>query len=219
MPIEYSRPPFVLVGGGGFRSEFVRLSDDTGDSVWQYNRYLNEATVLYWVANNYRPLPDFVGTAMYRHRLELSDGEPGTILCCGKDFGHSIRSQYRAHHAGLEELLDEMQKQMPADYGDFVEYIDKSTVLYHGNMFIMPRADFVEYAGFLNRCVNMAVRLVDRLGVADSGDPRTCGYMIERLTSFWVWRRARDGRAALKSIRMLHYDLPRTALSDKVGGS
>lgn len=217
MPIEYSQPPFVLIGGGGYRSEFIKLADDTGDSIWEYNRYLNEATVLYWVANNYRPLPDFVGTAMYRHRLELSEGEPGTILCCGVGIGRSVRAQYNAHHVGLDMLLSEVKRCMPDHYADFVEYLDTSRVLYRGNMFIMPRADFIEYALFLNRCVRMLIPMVDKLGLRESGDPRTCGFMMERLTAYWMWQRARAGFVEQKSLRMLHYSLPQVPLSRTPG--
>lgn len=221
MPIEYSKPPYVLIGGGGYKSRFVRLSDDTGDSVWQYNRHLNEATVLYWVANNYRPLPDFVGTAMYRHRLPATQGEPGVIMCNGQPFGCSVRAQYSACHVGIDLLLGEMKASIPDWYDDFVDFMDNTNILYRGNMFIMPRSDFIDYSLFLNRVVRMAIKLVgvvDRLGLTKSGDPRTCGYMIERLTSFWLWKRAKDGPVALRSMPMLHYDLPRVPLSAEIGG-
>lgn len=214
LPIAYSKPPFVLIGGGGYRDERVRVCDDSGDSIWQYNRYLNEATVLYWVANNYRPLPDFVGFAMYRHRLELSCGEPGTVICCAHRLGCSVRKQFCAcHGGGLDELLVELKRAMPDCYDDFATYLDTATVLYRGNMFIMPKADFMEYADFLNGCVRVLIPLIGSLGVNRADDPRKCGYMFERLTGFWIWRHVRDGRAKLKGVRMLHLNLPRVPLS------
>ena len=65
----------MLVGAGGFKQDGIQFTDNTGVSISQYNPYLNEMTVLYWIAKNYSSLgnPDYVGLAHYRRRLLHED--------------------------------------------------------------------------------------------------------------------------------------------------
>lgn len=217
LPREYRYPPYILVGAGGYRGPSIALSDDTGDNISAYNRYLNEMSVIYWVARNFSALPAFVGFAMYRHHLDCPQCKckGGTITCVERTYGETVGDQFRRSHGELPltRMIARLKDELPATGEALEHYMDNEHKFYKGNMFIMPRDMFFDYFGFMQVCIRIAISLVHELDIGHKYADRTCGYLLERMTSFWLWRQFSCGRAALDAVRMFHLPVRRIPLS------
>jgi hypothetical protein len=210
LPDDFSGRPYVLVGGGGYRSDTVKLSDDAGDSVSRYNRYINEMSVMYWVAENYERLPDFIGFAHYRRRLDLSSYGYGAseVACPCEEVGGSIRQQLTKHFPCRGRILDLFISRLvdsSPDMGDLLDrYFNAERELHRCSMFVMPRALFTEYWALMKRCIAVAVSLVDFADIEHCGDVRALSHILERMTSFWIWNARNSGAITISPAKVRH---------------
>ena len=179
--------------------------DATGDNISRYNPFLNEMTGIYWMARHDAELgaPDFIGVNHYRRFLEWSPSllAKGTVVATSTVVHHRIGDWLRRTLGlpQLEPLLDRVRMELE-DLGldDFAAYLGSHT-LYPRNMFIMDRETFFRYFAFMERFLALFREMVDSRAIPlDDAKPverRLYGYVLEQLTSYWIYHARRTGAA------------------------
>lgn len=177
------------------------LCDNTGENISKYNPYLNEITGVFWVATHYKELgnPAFVGFNHYRRHLEWSPSliGKGSIIATSETIiqwiGYWLRLTLPVQIR--QPTLDKLSKELEsAGFHDFKRYL-LSHRIYARNMFITDRDTFFRYFTFIRRYISLFMSEIDKDEAAFSSAPpvqkRFYGYMLEQLTSYWIWHERR----------------------------
>lgn len=206
VPSEFMQYPYVLVGAGGFKQNGIQLTDNTGVNISQYNPYLNEMTVLYWMAKNYSSLsnPDYVGLAHYRRRLLHEDYmlQSNTIVCHAENYKIPIYKHYCIYHvkSDIDYVVNMIQKNFSSQmFRLFVDFLNQ-TYAFERNLFIMPKNKFFEYSDFICKCIDILISdLFQHSDIAyrDRYQKRAMGFLCERLTSFWIYSQMVQSKSTL----------------------
>ena len=174
------------------------LCDNTGANISKYNPYLNEMTGIFWVANHYAELgnPEYVGFNHYRRFLEWSPTllAKGTVIATSVTIMQKVgswleRTLPNEHlQPARAQLLDSLESN---DRAAFQQYLS-SHCIYARNMFITDRETFFRYFSFMKPRIDAFITEVDRneavLSTAPTTQKRLYGYLLEQLTSYWIWR-------------------------------
>lgn len=174
------------------------LCDNSGVNISKYNPYLNEMTGIFWVANHYAELgnPEYVGFNHYRRYLEWSPTllAKGTIIATSvtimQKVGDWLKRTLPNEHLqlALDKLLQSLESN---DRTGFQQYLN-SHCIYARNMFITDRETFFRYFSFMKQHINAFISEVDRneatFSTAPSTHKRLYGYLLEQLTSYWIWQ-------------------------------
>ena len=174
------------------------LRDNTGINISKYNPYLNEMTGIFWVANHYAELgnPEYVGFNHYRRYLEWSPAllAKGTIIATSvtimQNVGDWLKRTIPNEH--LQPALRKLSQTLVTDSRtSFQQYLD-SHCIYARNMFITDRETFFRYFSFMNQHIDAFISEIDRneatFSTAPSTQKRLYGYLLEQLTSYWIWQ-------------------------------
>lgn len=134
--------------------------DNVGDNISDMNGFFSELTAFYWLAKNY-PLKKYVGVCSYRRYFEFLDDIPNIdeifneydiILPKKESVGikTNILMHYNQFHNihDLEFVIDIINNIYPS-YKEDAEYVINDSFLYCNNMFIMKRADFINFCEFV----------------------------------------------------------------------
>ena len=199
MPADPAYMP-VCVGAalGGSIPGFA--SDDDGEGISAKNPSFCELTAVYWAWKNLDPEIGAVGLVHYRRHFKGPSGG----LATWRDFATSLEgrdailpkernyfidttySQYaHAHHA---QDLDTARAVLEERHSDFIAAFDaamKSTKGHRFNMFVMRRAVFDEYCGWLFDVLFEMERRLDVSGYS-AYDSRVFGFVAERLLDVWI---------------------------------
>jgi len=173
------------------------LSDAAGENCSALNADINEMTAIWWAGKHYVELgnPDYIGFNHYRRFLAGSSDwlGKGVVLAYRWLSWQTNRQMFAAHHR-VEDLDLILNRLISADVMDRkdVERYFNGHVFYPANMFAMDRETFLRYFGFVDKCVTeIAVMIrenaIDRAQY-DAYQQRVYGFVLERLTSFWIWR-------------------------------
>ena len=187
-----------LMCGKSARPDGGMLADNTGVNISRYNPFLNEMTGIYWVAKNpeCRKDADYVGFNHYRRALEWSPEQlsPRTIVATSVFFHRLIRARIcfnlnpERRNFLLQSLID---KTVELGAGEFSTYLDSHT-MYPYNMFVMSREAFDGYVEFVEPYIEWMIGLIDSnvTGIQSESpsEKRIFGYLLEHLTSFWIYR-------------------------------
>lgn len=183
------------------------LCDNAGQNISKYNPYLNEMTGIFWVASHYKELgdPEYVGFNHYRRHLEWTPSltAKGTIIATSvtilQKIGYWLRLTIPSPH--LQPTLDALADTLAANgCHDFRQYLASHRV-YARNMFITDRETFFRYFSFIKRYISLFMSEVDRseetLSFAPPAQKRLYGYLLEQLTSYWIWREKRTKQSTV----------------------
>lgn len=193
------------------------LYDDTGDNISIKNRSYCELTALYWAWKNvdadyygffhYRRYlyPDIVAKRPYRieRKAEISllnrlgyDSfgdviqQYDLILPMGENMYIPVREHYAKASFQYRKdltLTEEIMEELSPEYKPAMEEYLSGTVCYFGNIFIMQRAVFREYCGWLFPVLKEFDKRTDTGGYTPQ-EMRVDGYLAERLLGVYYTR-------------------------------
>lgn len=224
-PVFNDREVYVPIQCGRALHETIEgaVGDDTGESISNRNAEINEMTAIWWVGKHLDELGDFqyVGFSHYRRWLSWSPCVLGhdAVLACKVVQWQSLRRFFgRLHSFAALELYE---KEFRREFGDdearlFARYLD-GFVFYPCNCFLMGRDQFKRYRVFIDKCVAIALKLIDSdaLGL-DRMTPyqrRMFGFILERVTSYWIWREKRLGAIKVVGCEIKEFNIANKANS------
>jgi hypothetical protein len=193
------------------------LSDVAQPSISEYNVFLNEMTQIYWVGKHYQQLgnPSYVGFAHYRRCLDwdLKLLSPGVLIANMIATRYSNRRFFVVYHGKdwLNIFMMEFKKVFVGQEYDDIEKFWQSHCLYVANNFITDKESFLRYFHFIEKCLEICIRLLldnmEQFQSMDKGQRRQFGYIMERMTSYWIWHEKRCGRIKVITTRLKCYDI------------
>ena len=196
------------------------IGDDTGDNISNRNADVNEMTAIYWVARHYNELgnPDYIGFDHYRRFLEWTSDmlAPHTVVAHRWFSWRTLRGQFACCHGGkdLDVFDHRIRDVMPVLEHALYDAYWRSHFLYLANCFIMSREDFFRYFEFMKSCMEVVFSIIDS-DVIDrssysSAMKRIYGFILERMTGYWIWREYRRRTIRVRHTRMIHYEIDNT---------
>ena len=196
---EPASPMYVpLHVGRAGKEDLGYLGDHTGINISHKNCYYSELTGLFWVAHNVTDA-DYLGLCHYRRFFLKEDGRLLDEDFCEQVFDkydvilaravYHPKSYYEvyeeAHNIHDLQVTGEVLKELyPEDFPVFEEVI-MGTRVYSGNMFVISRQLFVEYANWLFSIFDVVEKRIN----PDSYDAyhrRVYGFLSEQLLYVWV---------------------------------
>ena len=210
-----NRSVYIPILGG--KDDADLLSDVSDPSISKYNKYLNEMTQIYWVSKHYQQLgnPEYVGFAHYRRCLDWNPKllSPGVVIASVTVTYHSIRRFFVSCHGErwLNLYMDEFKRVFSdGEYAD-IENFWESHVGYMSNNFITDRETFQRYFSFAEKCLDICIRLLNEnmmhfCQMTPNG-LRQFGFIMERMTSYWIWHEKRRGKIKVISARLKCYQI------------
>lgn len=193
------------------------MRDDAPPSIAKYNVYLNEMTQIYWVGKHYAQLgnPEFVGFAHYRRLLDWSPRllSPGVVFA-SRFVSHLSNWHFFVSCHGdkwLNSFMKEFYRVFDSDeFSDIDEYW-KTRIMYVANNFITDRDTFLRYFSFVENvleiCLNMLAKHIDEFRQMDKSKRRQFSYIMERMTSYWIWHEKKNKRIKVISSQLRCYDI------------
>lgn len=177
-------------------------------------------TAIYWVARHYNELgnPDYIGFDHYRRFLEWTSDmlAPHTVVAHRWFSWRTLRGQFACCHGGkdLDVFDHRIRDVMPVLEHALYDAYWRSHFLYLANCFIMSREDFFRYFEFMKSCMEVVFSIIDS-DVIDrssysSAMKRIYGFILERMTGYWIWREYRRRTIRVRHTRMIHYEIDNT---------
>lgn len=210
-----NRAVYIPIQGGG--DDIGALSDVSQPSISEYNLFLNEMTQIYWIGKHYQQLgdPAYVGFAHYRRCLDwnLESLSPGILFASVIVTRYSVHRFFIAYHGDhwLNKFMIEFKKVFTEPEYDDIEKFWKSHCLYVANNFITDRDSFSRYFLFIEKCLEICIRFlrgnIEQFRSMDKGQRRQFGYIMERMTGYWIWHEKRCGRIKVITTRLKCYDI------------
>jgi len=206
---------YVKVGGGGF-SEGMDFTDNSGDGgLSKYNVYINEMTVMQWTYSNYAALgnPEYIGFDHYRRVLKYNRYalKPDVIQCEVRKLPKPIGEEYRMYHvkSDLDRFTQAFNEAFPDLAGKFKEFLDQNTT-YPMEIFVMHRDMFFECWEFLRKCIDLELGVfsLNEFDSRDKYQKRGMGFIMERMTSFWIYMKRESGTAKVIDTAIDVYNIP-----------
>lgn len=196
-----------------------RLRDDAGTNISNYNPYLNEMTGIFWAAENLSSLgnPQFIGFNHYRRHLEWAHSliSEGTIVATSVTIPQRIGSWLLSvvPSPDIASALNDLTTTLINDgHHDIVDYL-KSHIMYARNMFIMDRTTFLRYYAFVRQYIKLFINRIEENKPAFESQPvaqkRLYGYLLEQLTSYWIWREKRTSQSKVITTYVQDYRVDR----------
>lgn len=191
------------------------VGDDTGDNISRLNKQYNEMTAIYWIAKHYEEIgnPEYIGFNHYRRSLNWSEGmlAPRSVVVRKWFSWRPLRNQYANCHdvrrldlfsSRLEEEFDDEETRGYKAYW-------KSHSLYICNMFVMHRDNFMRYAGFILKCIDILRRIDEEmpLDLSNKYQARQPSFILERMTGYWIWREKRRRTIDVVPTTITHFDI------------
>lgn len=191
------------------------LGDDTGDNISPLNARYNEMTAIYWIAKHYDEIgnPDYVGFDHYRRFLNWRPEwlKPQMVIARKWFSWRTLYNQYKTCHdiRNLDTFIVAFNKRFGADYPDFKKYW-KTHFFHICNIFIMHRDNFRRYATFIIGCIDL-IRELENLNTFSKApnkyQARTPSFILEEMTSYWLWHESRAGKLKIIASRITHFDI------------
>ena len=186
------------------------IGDDTGDSISKLNARFNEMTAIYWIAHHYEEIgnPEYIGFDHYRRYLNWDKSMLSQDVVVARRWfsWRPLRGQYACCHdiKDLDKFSQHFKIAFPeAEYMDYDTYW-KTHFFYICNIFIMHRDNFKRYADFILKCIN----ILKQIDIGRSTNPwhnRTPGFILETMTSYWIWHEKRKKSVKLMPSRITHF--------------
>ena len=153
-PTEYGywcTPPYVPLQVG-FEEDFLKLRDNIGDNIAEWNSVYSENTGIYWVWKHCDD--DIIGVCQYRRRIKVPDGafdRYDVVVSQHLRTIPTVRKQYELFHGKYDfDLVKKIIEEYFPDYLEkYYEVIEEGHSLHHSNNFVMRRELFNGYCSFL----------------------------------------------------------------------
>ena len=200
--IENSKYEVPIQAGAALTDKRVcEINDYDGfdESISERNRRYSECTAIYWIGKHIDS--DYVGVEHYRRRFICSDEELESLMNQGVDIittkpmkiEDGIKKNYViGHYGGDWAMLFELIKQYDSDNYEFYDSISDETEFHYGNINIMKAELFREYCDWAFPIIDEYYRRTpEKLDVYNRRD---AGFLMERLSHFFVRRMMRDGK-------------------------
>lgn len=213
-----NRSIFIPIQAGRALSEPIDglIGDDTGDNISRYNRLLNEITAIYWAGTHYAELgsPDYIGFNHYRRYLEWSYGILSKRVVVASRL-LTLKSQaatFGQYHqmADLDAFRIRFKARFGHEYPDFGVYWNIH-VMCVANCFIMDRETFFTYFAFLKKCLMVIFEMMDEHAIPvemyDAYQSRIYGFIMERMTSYFIFHIRKAGTCKFVSTRLRSFDM------------
>ena len=174
------------------------LGDNTGDNISELNCYYSELTGVYWIWKNYKEA-DYVGVCHYRRYLVNENDRAFTE----KEFSNILMDYdiittkrlklncayydgYAANHH-IKDLIatGEVIREEYPEYYETFHRIVHSNQTYFGNICVMPKPLFDEYAEWLFHIFFKVQKRID-VDSYDDYHKRVFGFISEILLLVWV---------------------------------
>lgn len=180
------------------------------------DKFWSELSSFFYVSDNME-LKDYVGFCHYRRYFGFGDDIPqidevfkdcDVIMCKPLKFKHSIFRQYSICHniEDLDIIGNIVKRKAPEYYKAFESFVD-GNILFPCNMFIMKKADFIEYINFIKKIMYEYLDIVGtdiKKRIEDNKEKylkdfspnntveyqyRIGGYLSERLTNVFIFKK------------------------------
>lgn len=174
------------------------LGDNTGKSISRWNNYYGELTGVYWVWKNVKDA-DIIGICHYRRfflnqeRQLLNQEEYERIL---RDYDIIVSNEIKAdtsyqeyygeaHNVNDLLTVGEVIREKYPDYYPFFADALAGNTYYYGNLMVISRELFEQYAQWL---FDILFEVEKRIDVAsyDLYNQRVFGFLSEQLVKVWV---------------------------------
>lgn len=210
-----------ILGGGVYYQKGSSLSidmiahDNMGENISEYNRQINEHTVLYWMYHHYDLLgnPDMVGLCHYRRCLEIDYDHLDKskiyalkINAVHKDVKPVVSTVYELYsffltQPLLEVVLGEYRAQFPS-YEQDLNIVLESCRFYGKNLMVLSRENFFSYAEYIISCYRLLFDKDLNEKIKEMFDAqsypaflyfgyRAKSYLCELFTAVWLNRQER----------------------------
>ena len=177
--------------------------DGFTESISDRNRRYSECTAIWWIGNHIDT--DYVGVEHYRRRFVISDEELEKLMNDGVDIvttksmhvDEGLQQNYvNDHYGGDWVMLYDLLKRYDSKNYSFYESLAEDKEFHFGNINIMKADLFKEYC-------NWAFPMVDEYykntpEKLDAYNRRDAGFIMERLSHFFVMRMIRDGKKVVE---------------------
>ena len=174
------------------------LGDDTGDSISRWNNYYGELTGVYWVWKNEEDA-DIIGVCHYRRfflngqRKLMTQQEYEEIL---KDYDIIVSNEVQAdtnyldyfgeaHNARDLLTAGEVIAEKYPDYAPYFQSAMEGNTYYYGNLMVMPRKLFGDYAEWLFAILFEVEKRID-VESYDLYNQRVFGFLSEQMVKIWA---------------------------------
>ena len=197
---------FKIHAGSKISARCIRdaICDDAGENISDKNCLVNEITAIYWLWKHYHEIgnPDYIGLMHYRRHLDfqMDDLSENQIVAGEIDAKMSVRDFYaKIHHVEDLDLFCENLKRefLGATVAEKLDKFLRQNMLCPCNMFVMSRTKFLEYAEFMNKCLAVEFGMMQRheinLTMRVGFQKRVYGYILERMTAFWLFMQQEKG--------------------------
>lgn len=174
------------------------LGDDSGDSISRWNNYYGELTGVYWVWKNDEDA-DIIGVCHYRRfflneqRKLMTQQEYEGIL---KDYDIIVSNEVKAdtnyldyfgeaHNAKDLLTVGEVMAEKYPDYAPYFQSAMEGNAYYYGNLLVMPRKLFRDYAEWLFDILFEVEKRID-VDSYDLYNQRVFGFLSEQMVKIWA---------------------------------
>jgi hypothetical protein len=188
------------------------IGDDTGDNISSLNASFNEMTALYWIARHFNEIgnPEYIGFNHYRRQLNWNESmlSPNAIVARRWFSWRTLRGQYACCHdiANLDEFSRIFKETFTEkEYRDYDAYW-RTHFFYICNMFIMHRDNFKRYSAFILRCIKI-LKNIQTKNHDSLYQKRAPGFILEAMTSYWIWHEKRKKTVNLIPTTITHYNI------------
>lgn len=203
---------YVPMKCGDYASTEDLLSDKIGDSISEYNKYVNEMTLIWTIGKNIELFGDseYLGISHYRRYLDMNPLhlEPNCIVCNTTTTStFTLYQLYSIYHdkKDLDMFLSYFYKYFPEMKFDINEYLTQST-MYMCNLFIMHRRMFAQYFEFIEKCIMICINDMFpqlNLDARDKYQVRALSFILERMTGFWIWHRRKKCSVEIETVPII----------------
>jgi len=210
----------IIVGNGNLEMDTnlqIIECGNPGDSL--DDKFYSEFYMLRNLVKNGYNFAEYVGFCHYRKYFSFLDNIPDideefkrcdVILAKPIKFIMSIHDQYEKYHniEDLDIVGEIIRDKYPEYYNIYTNFVEKN-MMFPYNMFIMKKNDFLDYVSFVDGIMNEYLKIVGediKKRIEDNRDKyikdfspnntfeyqyRLGGYLIERLTNIFLFRRVR----------------------------
>lgn len=182
---------------------FEKMDFFEGDAPTEYtelNDLLNESTGIAWIGRNLDRVgnPDFVGTAHYRRFLEVEKSKlhETRILCHLERQPFNIFRTYSMYHVADDlRTFNTMFSRKNQEYAPSLNDFMNGSAYASRNMFVMSNEMFRKYCRFQGKCLEVLSEMARNTDFRkrDKYQKRAIGFIMERMTGFWIYNEARNG--------------------------
>ena len=224
LPSCYNSQMYESIQCGTSIDGHVRLDttwhDNEGENISKYNIQMNEMTGIWWLYKHLEQVIDnnidFIGIAHYRRYLDIPNDyqfNKDEILCGITNLGSPILVQYAACHymSFIGLFLDSIKSINVNLHMHMIVWLCKSTMMHRANLFVMHKDMFIQYGRFIAMCIHVLMQLNGIVHINKQLKPyqmRWMSFILERMTSFWLYYMEHTKTIKLVDIPIVDIDIP-----------